>query len=59
MLSSRDSRVAGRTKHSEEQQAYSVIRKQLIILGTVFSGAFLCQSLAEVSLQVSFPSAKR
>jgi hypothetical protein len=39
MLSSRYSRIAGSTEHSEGQQAYSVIRKQLIILGTMFSGA--------------------
>jgi hypothetical protein len=38
MLSGRDSRIAGNTEHSEGQQAYSVIRKQLIILGTMFSG---------------------
>jgi hypothetical protein len=45
MLSSRDSRIAGRTKHSEGQQAYSVIRKQLIILGTMFSGVYSSVSL--------------
>jgi hypothetical protein len=38
MLPSRDSRIAGSTMHSEEQQAFSVIRKQLIILGTTFLG---------------------
>jgi hypothetical protein len=45
MLSSRDSRIAGSTKHLEGRQAYSVIRKQLIILGTVFSGVYSSVSL--------------
>jgi hypothetical protein len=45
MLSSHGSRIVGSTKHSEGQQAYAVIRKQLIILGTHISGVYCSVSL--------------
>jgi hypothetical protein len=45
MSSNRDHRIAGGAEYSEGQQAYSVVRKQLIILGIIMSGLYASLNL--------------